>query len=155
MGHVAGSYGLRGWVRVAPGGGAREGLAGAAQWWIGEQLFRVAEARVHGATVLAKLDGVESREQALRLKGAGVWLERAALPDPGEGHYYHADLIGLEVVNEQGEALGLVIKLFTNGAQDVMEVAGDRTRLLPWVAAVVKAVDLKGRRVVVDWGADW
>jgi len=37
----------------------------------------------------------------------------------------------------------------------VMEVAGSRTRLIPWVSVVVKEVDLAGRRIVVDWGADW
>jgi len=84
-----------------------------------------------------------------------VSVERAALPETGEGHYYLADLLGLEVVNEQGERLGVVEKLFTNGAQDVMEVAGDRTRLLPWVAAVVREVDLLKRKVIVQWGADW
>ena len=155
MGRVADSYGIRGWVKVAPGGGAQQALAGARTWWIGDAPRKVVEARAHGATVVAKLDGVETREQALLLKGAGVWLERGKLPDPGEGHYYHVDLMGLEVVNEQGEALGVVKRMFTNSAQDVMELAGDRTRLLPWVASVVKAVDLKGRRIVVDWGADW
>ena len=59
------------------------------------------------------------------------------------------------MVNQQGDALGVVKRMFTNGAQDVMEVAGDRTRLLPWVAAVVKEVDLPNRRVKVEWGADW
>ena len=155
MGRVAGSYGVRGWVKVAPGGGAQKGLAGAAQWWIGGVPFRVAEARVHGATVVAKLEGVESREEARRLKGAGVSLERSRLPDPGDGHYYLSDLVGLEVVNEQGERLGVVKKLFTNGAQDVMEIAGDRTRLLPWVAAVVMDVDLRQKKILVQWGADW
>jgi 16S rRNA processing protein RimM len=155
MGRVAGSYGLRGWVKVVPGGGALEGLAGAAQWWIGDQPFKVAEAKVHGATVVAKLVGVETREQALKLRGSTALVERSALPEPGEGHYYHADLMGLAVVNEQGEALGVVKKLFTNGAQDVMEVAGDRTRLLPWVAVVVKEVDLLEKKIIVQWGADW
>jgi len=155
MGRIAGSYGVRGWVKVAPGGGAQAALAGAAEWWIGDQPFKVAEAKVHGATVVAKLEGVESLEQAQRLKGAGVRLERSRLPDPGEGHYYLADLVGLEVVNEQGERLGVVKKLFTNGAQDVMEVAGDRTRLLPWVAVVVKEVDLQRKKIFVQWGADW
>ena len=155
MGRVAGSYGVRGWIKVAPGGGAAEALAGAGTWWIGGQAYKVAEAKVHGATVVAKLAGIGSREQALTLKGSKVLLERAALPEPGEGRYYLADLVGLEVVNEQGEALGVVKRLFTNGAQDVMEVAGGKTRLLPWVPSIVKSVDLPARRIVVEWGADW
>ena len=155
MGRVAGSYGVRGWIKVVPGGGVLHTLAGITKWWLGEQAFSVSEARVHGATVVAKLDGVETREQALALKGAPVAVEREALPEAEEGHYYLADLVGLDVVNEQGERLGVVKQWTSNGAQDVMEVAGERSYLIPWVAAVVKEVDLAARRVVVEWGADW
>ncbi len=154
MGRVAGSYGVRGWVKVAPGGGAAEALAEAREWWIGEKPYK-AVARVHGSTVIAQLGGVGTREEALKLKGAAVSLKRESLGDPGEGHYYHADLMGLEVVNERGEVLGKVKRLFTNGAQDVMELAGEKERLLPWVPAVVKQVDLEKRQIVVEWGADW
>ena len=159
MGRVAGSYGVRGWIEVAPGGGVAQTLVQAREWWIGGEPYAVAEAKLHGATVLARLAGIETREQAMRLKGVRVALERAALGEPAEGHYVLADLLGLEVRNEQGEVLGTVRNWLSNGAQDVMEVAGagpqGATRLIPWVGAIVKQVDLAGRRIVVDWGADW
>ena len=155
MGRVAGSYGVRGWIKVVPGGGVRDALPGLTEWWLGGEAYRVSEARVHGATIVAKLDGIETREQALALKGAKVSVEREALPEAEEGHYYLTDLVGLEVVNEQGERLGTVKQWISNGAQDVMEVSGERTRLIPWVPAIVKTVDLAARRVVVQWGADW
>ena len=156
MGRVAGSYGVRGWVKVAPGGGVAQTLAAAREWWIDGEPYAVAAAKLHGASVLAQLDGIVSREQALKLKGARIAVERAALTDPGAGHYYLADLLGLEVRNEQGEILGTVKQWLSNGAQDVMEVvAGSRTRLIPWVSAIVKEVDLGARRIVVDWSADW
>ncbi|HYD58427.1 MAG TPA: ribosome maturation factor RimM [Burkholderiales bacterium] len=155
MGRVAGSYGVRGWIKVAPERGGAAGLAQATEWWIGETPYRV-EARVHGSSVIAKPQGVEVREEALKLKGMPVSLRREAMGDPGEGHYFHADLIGFEVVNRQGEPLGKVQGFFSNGAQDVMEIAGaGKKHLLPWVAAVVKAVDLPARRIDVEWGADW
>jgi 16S rRNA processing protein RimM len=155
MGRVAGSYGVRGAVKVAPDGGAGEALVGAKEWWIGAEPHAVAQAKIHGATVVGKLAGIESREQALALKGQPVAVRRETLPDPGEGRYYLADLVGLEVRNEQGEALGVVQQVFSSGAQDVIEVAGERTRLIPWVAAVVKEVNLSEKRIHVDWGADW
>jgi 16S rRNA processing protein RimM len=155
MGRIAGSYGVRGWVKVAPSGGVLASLAQLNEWWIGGRAYAVIEARVHSSTVVARLGGIESREQALALKGKEVSVERAALPEADEGHYYLADLVGLEVLNEQGERLGTVKRLFTNGAQDVMELAGERERLIPWVSAIVKQVDLAGRRIVVAWGADW
>lgn len=155
MGRVAGSYGVRGWVKVAPETGSAEGLAGAKEWWIGADAYEVSGARTHGATVVGKLAGIETREQALALKGQAVAVRREALPEPEEGRYYLADLVGLEVRNEQGEALGVVTRTYSNGAHDVIEVAGNRTRLIPWVAAVVKEVDLSKRQIHVEWGADW
>jgi 16S rRNA processing protein RimM len=146
---------VRGWVKVAPERGTQEGLTAATQWWLGADRFEVSAARIHGASVLAKLVGIETRERAQELKGRTVAVLREALPDPGEGKYYIADLIGLEVVNEQGETLGVVRRSFSNGAHDVMEVAGDRTRLIPWVPTVVKRVDLSKGQVRVEWGADW
>jgi 16S rRNA processing protein RimM len=154
MGHVAGSYGVRGWVKVAPGGGASQALADATEWWIGDKPYKVV-AKVHGSTVVAQLNGVATREEALKLKGSAVSLRRESLGDPGEGRYYHADLLGLEVVNGRGTVLGTIKRLFTNGAQDVMELSGEKTRLLPWVPAVVKKVDLSKRQIEVEWEADW
>ena len=156
MGRVAGAYGVRGWIKVVPGGGVAQSLAGIREWWVGDHAYRIVEARVHGATVVASLAEIESREQALRLKGARVCIARDALPEAGAGHYYLADLLGLEVRNEQDEVLGTVKQWTINGAQDVMEVAdASRTRLIPWVSAIVKEVDFAAGRIVVDWGADW
>jgi 16S rRNA processing protein RimM len=155
MGRVAGSHGVHGWVRVRPWSGAPEGLAGCPVWRIGEVEYKVEETRIHSGTLLARLAGVASRETALKLKGAIVAVPREALAEPEQGRYYWADLVGLEVVNSQGMVLGVVREMFSHGAHDVMELSGDRPRLLPWVPAVVKRVDLEAKRIEVEWGADW
>jgi len=155
MGRVAGAYGVRGWLKAVPQAGVQDSLAQAAEWWIGEERRRVVQARRHSATVVAKLEGIETPEQAQSLKGRDVSVARDALPEPETGHYYLADLIGLEVVNGEGRRLGVVQRWLTNGPQDVMEVAGEQLRLLPWVAAVVKQVDLEAGRIEVEWEADW
>ena len=153
MGRVAGSYGVRGWIKVeAP----QQALAACRKWSIGGSEWPVEQVKEHSGTLLAKLAGLESREAALRLKGSTVYVQRDAMPEPAAGHYYLADLIGLEVVNERGEALGVVRRWVFNGAQDVMEVVGGgKVRLLPWVPEVVKRVDLLDKRIGVAWGADW
>lgn len=111
---------------------------------------------MHSAWLLAKLAGIETPEQAQALKGKAIEAPRAALPRPEDGTYYWADLVGLEVVNTQGLVLGVVKGMLSSGAQDVMELQGDqKTRLLPWVSAVVKRVDLESGRIEVEWGADW
>jgi 16S rRNA processing protein RimM len=152
MGRVAGSYGVRGWLKVQS---PEQALAACKRWWIGGAEYPVEQLREHSGTLLAKLAGLESREAALKLKGSTVYVRREAMPEPEAGHYYLADLVGLEVLNERGEALGVVRRWMFNGAQDVMEVAGGKTRLIPWTAAVVREVDLEKRRIHVEWSADW
>jgi len=156
MGRVAGSYGVRGLIRVRPYSAEPEALAAHRKWRIGAEDYGVEETKVHSGALLARLAGIGTREQALRLKGKAVSVPRAALPEPEAGQYYWADLVGLEVVNAQGSVLGVVQGLFSNGAHDVMELHGDRsTRLVPFLPAVVKKVDLEGRRIEVEWGAEW
>jgi 16S rRNA processing protein RimM len=152
MGRVAGSYGVRGWIRVEE---PQEALAACGRWWIGGSEYPVEETKEHSGALLAKLGGLKSREAALKLKGSTVYVRREALPEPEAGHYYLADLVGLEVVNGEGVALGVVKRWTFNGAQDVMEVAGERTRFIPWTAAVVRDVDLGKRQIRIEWGADW
>jgi 16S rRNA processing protein RimM len=152
MGRVAGSYGVRGWLKVES---PEQALAACKRWWIGGSEYPVEQVKEHSGTLLAKLAGLESREAALKLKGSTVYVRREAMPEPEAGHYYLADLVGLEVLNERGEALGVVKRWMFNGAQDVMEVAGDKTRLIPWTASVVREVDLEKRRIHIEWSADW
>jgi 16S rRNA processing protein RimM len=150
FGRVAGPYGVRGWVRVAVDD--PELLATQRRWWLDGAEYAVQETKVHSGTLLAKLAGVETPERARELKGRPVVIER---PELAAGEHYWTDLVGLEVVNEQGVVLGVVKAMSHNGAHEVMEVAGERTRLLPWVPAYVKKVDLDKRRIEVEWGADW
>ena len=134
-----------------------EVLAQQPAWWLAGVEYPVRETKVHSGTLLAKLAGIESPEQAKAFKGKPVSIPR---PAAGEGRYYWSDLVGLEVVNDKGVVLGVVKQMTSNGVHDVMEVsvmeaAGERTRLLPFVPVYVKKVDLQNRRIEVEWEADW
>ena len=141
---------MRGWLKVVVD--EPEVLAAQPVWWLGGAAHKVEGARVHSGKLLAKLGGIDTPEQARRHKGKAVTIRR---PAAGDGRYYWDDLIGLEVVNSQGLVLGVVKGMFSNGVHDVMQLAGDKPRLLPWVPVVVQKVDLPERRINVDWGADW
>ena len=150
FGRVAGSYGVRGWVRVVVD--EPDVLASQPVWWLEGTGYPVQETKLHSGTLLARLEGIDSPEQAKGFKGKAVSIPR---PEAGEGRFYWTDLVGLEVVNEQGVVLGVVKQMSSNGVHDVMEVAGERQRLLPFVPAYVKQVDLQKKRIEVEWGADW
>ncbi len=160
MGRVAAPFGVKGWVKIVPFTAAPATLARYRRLWIGRRdewrEVAVEEAAVHGATVVARLAGCGDRDAAARLKGAELAVPRAALPAAAPGEFYWADLVGLDVVNGAGEPLGQVRELFSTGANDVMRVGeGKGERLLPFVATVVKKVDLAARRIEVDWKLDW
>jgi 16S rRNA processing protein RimM len=120
----------------------------------------VERATVHGQQVVAQLQGCVDRDQAFAWRGAEVALERQWLPPLAEGSFYWADLVGLAVRNEQGDDLGTVAEVFSNGAHEVLRVvepaaAGPVERLVPFVEAVVVEVSLSDRVVKVRWERDW
>ena len=91
-------------------------------------------------------------------RGALIGVPRSELPAAAEGEVYLADLVGLDVVNREGQALGVVVAVDDFGAHPVLRVRADgggRERLIPFVAAHVDEVDLASKRIGVDWGGDF
>lgn len=164
LGVVRGSYGVRGWVRIAPhatDGGVLEAVH---DWWLiqgGNRLrVPVESCRRHGTAILAKWPGCESKEAADALKGATVAVAREVFPPLPEGEHYLSDLLGSRVVNRAGEALGEVSGLRANEVAGVLrqwlEVTdGTGTHLIPLVEPYVDEVDAAGKVVRVDWQRDW
>jgi 16S rRNA processing protein RimM len=159
MGRILAPFGVRGWVKVRPQTESVEGLLAYGSWWLGidddRRAHRLLEGRVHGADLIARLEGIENRDQATGLRGVTIAVRRSELPPAPEGEYYWSDLIGLNVVNREGVQLGQVAEIFATGANDVLVVRGDRERLIPFVDPVVVEVDIEGALLTLDWGADY
>jgi 16S rRNA processing protein RimM len=118
----------------------------------GARQFEVTHAREAKGHLVAVLKGVATREDAERLNGTELYIEREKLPATEEDEYYHADLIGLAAVTPANEPLGRVIAIHNFGAGDIIEIAPPQgaTLLLPFTNAVVPSVDLAGGRVVIE-----
>jgi len=159
MGRIAAPFGVKGWVKVQPLTAATQNLLAYKSWWVGREdgwrEIAVAEARVQGRTVVARLEGCDDRDAAAALRGHSVAVPRAALPRTQSGEYYWADLIGLAVVNASAQPLGRITGILQTGANDVLVVGGERERLVPFIAEVIRDVDLAAGVVRVDWGVDY
>ncbi len=161
MGRIVAPFGVRGWVKVHSFGDDPVAWRKMSQWWLGAdpegtawQPVELEGLRQHGKGLVAKLAGVNDRAAAEAIDGRYIAAPREAMPQTGENEYYWVDLIGLDVVNEQGERLGKVATLIETGANDVLVVRdGEAERLLPFVGEVIK--DVAGGQVRVDWGKDW
>ena len=159
MGRISAPFGVKGWLKVQPNTAAARNLLAYKTWWVESdgdwRKIAVAEARVHGRAVVVKLEGCDDRDAASAWRGKLVAVPRAELPGAKSGEYYWTDLIGLAVVNESAQALGRITGILQTGANDVLVVAGERERLIPFIADVIRHVDLDAGVMRVEWGADY
>ena len=165
MGRIVAPYGIYGWLKVQPGTAEVDGLLNYPHWWVGRedgykkqpwQSFQVEAAKVHGNTLLVKLAGIGDRDAALAYKGRHIAVPRQALPDLDENEFYHADLIGLQVTNQQQVDFGKVVDVIETGANDVLVVKQDeRERLIPFIDQVIIEVNLMEKWIKVDWDAEF
>lgn len=169
VGYISGAYGLRGGVRVTPHSTEADALLNVKTWWLDKPALRavkVRNAKFHSGDVTATLVDLSDRDAAEALKGAVVRVSRADFPELSEDEYYWTDLIGMDVVNLQGEALGKVTDMMHNGAQSILRItpaadpqaaedAKASERLVPFVDQFVRTVDLQARLITLDWGLDY
>lgn len=160
LGRINGHFGVKGWVKVYSHTQPKEQIVKYSPWLLkqgGEwRSIRVLEGKAHSKTVIARLEGIDSRELAESLIGAEIAINRDQMQPAAEGEYYWLDLIGLQVENLAGEELGEVRNLMETGANDVLVVRGERERLIPFVQGqFIKEVDLDNGKIRVDWDPEF
>lgn len=180
VGRILDAWGVKGWVKILPHSTDPEALFSTKSWYLqapdarfrpGFNLFSgtvslaVEEAKIHSGAVVAKFAGVDDRNSAEALRGVRIFLPRSSFPAASADEYYWVDLIGLNVVNREGLALGCVRDLMATGPHSVLCVEYPATqedgtsiaaeRMIPFVSAYVDAVDIAGKQITVDWQPDY
>jgi 16S rRNA processing protein RimM len=188
VGRIADAWGIKGWFKVLPHSASPEALFSSKRWYllpsdrqsgaskspsqkatataaaaVQPVVLKIKEAKDHADTVVACSLDVVDRNQAEALKGARIFVPRSSFPTAGTDEYYWVDLLGLDVINREGVALGQVKDLMSTGPQTVLVLAQASEeegkppleRMIPFVAAFVDNVDLLGRKITVDWHLDY
>lgn len=180
VGRILDAWGVKGWLKILPHSTDPEALFAARSWFLqppdakfrpgfnafsGTVSIAVDEAKTHSDSVVAKVAGLDDRTTAEALRGARIFLPRSSFPAASKDEYYWVDLIGLDVVNREGVALGSVRDLMATGPHSVLcveytakqedgsEAAAER--MIPFVSAYVDNVDIAGKRITVDWQPDY
>jgi 16S rRNA processing protein RimM len=120
-----------------------------------EKKYLILWAKAHGKTTLLSLKGIEDRDAADSLVGAGVFIERTGLPALEEGSYYWIDIIGLSVFSTDDQYIGRIESIMPTGGNDVYVVKNQNTSdhheiLIPAIASVVLNIDFKNKIMRVD-----
>ncbi len=180
VGRILDAWGIKGGFKVQSYSAHAEALFSARRWFLQPAeplnksavvvkvqavppLLKILSVREHGDGIVASVEGVSDRNAAEALRGARIFVSRSTFPSADPDEFYWVDLIGLNVVNRQGEALGTVLGLMDTGPHSVLriappglvEVKPDQERLVPFVAAYVDSVSLEQRLISVDWGLDF
>lgn len=159
VGKLGGPHGVRGWIKVLSHTDPRENIFSYTPWYlkVGKewQEVELLDGKPQGKGFIAKLADINNPEQARALMNCQISIFEDQLPELEEGEFYWRDLIGLEVLNQDGVSFGTVKGLIETGANDVLKVVGDRERLLPYIDQVILKVDVKAGRIDVDWEADF
>ncbi|SER65569.1 16S rRNA processing protein RimM [Tranquillimonas rosea] len=155
VGAIAGAFGVRGEVRLKSFCAEAEAIADYAPLTTqdGGRSFDVTLTGNAANGLTARLSGIDTKEQADALKGVQLYAPRDRLPSLPDDEFYHADLIGLEVMDTGGQSLGHVRAVMNHGATDLLEVHAPGRRatvLLPFTLEAVPTVDLAAGRLVAD-----
>ncbi|AQS46894.1 MULTISPECIES: ribosome maturation factor RimM [Thioclava] len=155
VGAIAGAFGVQGEVRLKSFCAEPEDIAGYAPLYTedGARQFDVTLTRGLKNGLGARLSGVATKEEADALRGTTLWADRDKLPSLPDDEFYHADLIGLTVVDTGGAKIGTVRAVHNHGAGDILEIYAPGRKqalLLPFTKAIVPTVDLAAQRIVVD-----
>jgi 16S rRNA processing protein RimM len=152
LGRILRAHGLRGEVEIAAYTARPQDIAAYGPLWDaagGQHTITLVRATSKG--VVARLAGIGDRTAAEALKGVELYVDREVLPETAAGEFYHADLVGLLVVDPQGRVLGRVVAMHNFGAGDVIEIGlpSQQTHYIPFTETHVPEIDIGGGRVVV------
>ena len=204
IGQFVGHFGVKGWLKVRSFTRPLDEVLNYNEWWVKYEphstlgfaanfgskaktqwsSFKVTHSAAQPKKIVAKLDGIDSREQAEELIGCNIVIFDTQLEPLAQGEYYWRQLLGLSVSNMEGDVLGVVEEIVETGANDVLVVKSTslgeaenrimadlanaqknvkarsdekqgETRLIPWIDQVIVKVDLSQSELIVDWGLDF
>ncbi|MDO4833503.1 MAG: ribosome maturation factor RimM [Bacillota bacterium] len=151
IGKIVNAVGLKGEVRVYNYSDSIEIYENTETIYVGDRLMRIRGVRPQKNMVVLSLDGIDDRNEAEKAKGRELFVTEADLPELPEGEYYIRDLIGMEVVLEDGSHLGTMTDVIRNTAQDIFEFKTDEGKqvLVPRVPDFVLKIDKDAGKITV------
>ena len=140
-GEIVSTHGIQGEVKILPWADGPEFLLNFDTYYIKGKPQRVLSSRVHKTCVLAKLEGIDTPEQASLLRGQVISIDRSAVSLPA-GSVFIADLIGCRALDEDGQELGTIREVLTLPANDVYVIKGARQFMIPSVKEFVREINV-------------
>ena len=147
-GKIVNTHGIRGEVKIVPWADSPEFLCDLPALYIDGKPVAIRNARVHKGNVIALLEGVDDVNTAMLLKEKVVSMSRDDVDLP-DGSFYLADIIGLKVIDENGNDLGVLDDILSPSLQQVYVVKGKREIMIPVVPEFILETNVEGGYIKV------
>ena len=147
-GRIVNTHALRGEVKIEPWADSAEAFCRFTRLFLDGEERAVERARVQKGFVIAKLAGIDTIEDAEKVKNHIVYVPREDI-DLEEGGYLISDLVGLRAVDTEGAELGRITGILTPPGGEVLEIQGKREILVPLRGDFVTGVDIGSGVVTV------
>lgn len=147
-GRIVNTHGVKGEVKISVNLDSAEFFCGFKTLYVDSKAQKVISARPHKGFAIVKIDGIDDINAAMCLKNKAVFISRedAALPD---GAYFLQDIIGAEVVTEDGETVGVLKDILETPASLIYIVSGETEHMIPAVPEFVLNTDAANGRITV------
>ena len=143
-GKIITTHGIRGEVKIEPWADSPSFLCKIKTLYIDSSPVKVASARVHNNFVIAKLEGCDDIDSAVRLKNKIIYINRDDVKIP-DGAYFLSDLIGLDAVDSRsGNKIGTLSDILQMPAGNIYVISGSREILVPANPEFVREVNIDG-----------
>jgi 16S rRNA processing protein RimM len=153
LGEIGAAQGLKGEVRIRSYTEEAASITsyGPLQDETGQRI-EIESLRATPKALIARIKGVTTRSAAEALLHTKLYMLREMLPERPEEEWYHADLIGLQALSQDGAQLGEIVAIQNFGAGDLLEVkpkCGGATVLVPFTRDTVPEIDAEGGRLTL------
>ena len=150
IGKILKPQGIRGEVKVLPYTDGAEVFCGLKRVFIDGEEYKILNARAGDGTAYLALRGVPDRNAAELLRDKELTLPREEAPEPEEGSYYIADLLGSEIVTDTGKLLG-TLKDIRQAATDIYTLETEKGDILfPAAKGVILSIDTENKKITVS-----
>lgn len=138
-GEIVSTHGIHGEIKILPWADSPEFLLQFHTFYLSGTPYNVRSARVHKTCVLAQLEGIDTPEEAVKLRGQTVCIDRSGVKLP-KGTVFIADLLGCRVLDDDGVEIGRIKDVLTMPSSDVYVIEGERSYMIPAVKEFVKEI---------------
>jgi 16S rRNA processing protein RimM len=143
VGVIINTFGVKGEVKIYPDIDYFDELE---RVFIKDREYKIEKIRDQKGIIIAKFEGIDDINQIENLKNEEVMIALEDRPELPEGKHYVGDLLGLEVITEDGQVLGTLDNIYNTGANDIYEVG---EILLPATDEVIKQIDMENKKIIV------